>query len=500
MNSTALVWFKKDLRVCDHQPLCKGAEHRRLICLYAYEPDIIQADDFDGSHLVFINESLAELDQALRQLGNRLTLQCGNCVAILEQLHARHNFEHIYSHEETGNAITYARDLKVRAWAKENDVQLHEYAQNGVVRRLANRDGWASKWNRKMSEPLHPAPSKLPPSPESRAGELLDENGLGIKPSERTVAQTGGRSSALELLQTFLEQRGENYRSDMSSPLGGSHSCSRLSPYLAFGCISVREVLQATRSQVEDIKSDPETNGRSNWLKSLSSFQSRLSWHCHFMQKLEDEPDIEFQNMNRGYDGLREEEFREDYFQAFCNAQTGYPMIDACMRALQQTGWINFRMRAMLVSFSSYHLWLHWPRPAAFMARLFLDYEPGIHYSQFQMQSGVTGINTVRIYSPIKQALDNDPNGDFIREYVPELAELPNELLAEPHKMTQMEQLLYGCQLGKDYPLPIVEHKEAYARAKQRIFEAKNRPETREFAARVYQKHGSRKTPARERR
>ena len=172
---------------------------------------------------------------------------------------------------------------------------------------------------------------------------------------------------------------------------------------------------------------------------------------------MEDEPSIEFYNFNRAYDGLREDEFNQDYFEAWCHGQTGYPMVDACMRALHQTGWINFRMRAMLVSFASYHLWLHWREPALYLARLFIDYEPGIHYSQIQMQSGVTGINTVRIYSPIKQVIDQDPQGLFIRRYVPELAEVPEKHLAEPHKMTAMEQTLFRCRIGKDYPEPIVD-------------------------------------------
>lgn len=186
------------------------------------------------------------------------------------------------------------------------------------------------------------------------------------------------------------------------------------------------------------------------------------------MQKMEDEPEIEFRNFVRSFDGLREEHWNEEYFAAWCEGRTGYPLVDACMRALRATGWINFRMRAMLVSFASYHLWLHWLRPAAFLARQFTDYEPGIHYAQFQMQSGTTGINTLRIYSPDKQLADQDPEGEFVRRWVPEGA-------------------------GKR----IVEHAEAYALARARMREFRGRPEMRAEARVVQAKHGSRKRPAR---
>jgi deoxyribodipyrimidine photo-lyase len=137
---------------------------------------------------------------------------------------------------------------------------------------------------------------------------------------------------------------------------------------------------------------------------------------------------------------------------------------------LQQTGWINFRMRAMLVSFASYHLWLHWREPSLHLARLFVDYEPGIHYSQFQMQSGTTGINTVRMYSPLKQQQDQDPEGIFVTRWLPEL------------------------QSGK-YPQPIVDHQAAIALARQRIGAVRKQSVTRAEASETVRKHGSRKRP-----
>ena len=226
----------------------------------------------------------------------------------------------------------------------------------------------------------------------------------------------------------------------------------------------------------------------------LRGFAGRLRWHCHFMQKLEDEPRIEFENFARVCDGLRENDFNDAHFAAWCEGRTGYPMVDACMRSLRATGWLNFRMRAMLVSFASYHLWLHWRPTGVFLARQFLDFEPGIHWSQMQMQSGTTGINTLRMYSPTKQALDQDPDGVFIRRWVPELARVPLPYLAQPWKMEESVQRLAGCSMGVDYPLPIVDEKEALKAAKDRMYGLRKTEQAREESSAVQARHGSRKS------
>jgi deoxyribodipyrimidine photo-lyase len=304
--------------------------------------------------------------------------------------------------------------------------------------------------------------------------------------------QCVGRRAAVADLDTFLRQRGQGYRRKMSSPLEGEAGCSRLSVHLSLGTLSLREVWQSTQRRREQVLAlAPERRG--TWAQDLESFRGRLHWHCHFIQKLETDPSIEFRNLARACDGLREDHFDEYRFAAWCRGETGYPYVDACMRYLRRTGWLNFRARAMLMSFAAYDLWLHWPAPAHELARLFLDYEPGIHYSQVQMQSGTTGINSLRIYNPVKQGLDHDPEGRFIAAWVPELAALPRPFRHEPWKMSAAEQAAAGCRLGIDYPERVVEHAAA-ARAAQAAIRARRRdPRAREEADAIHGTHGSRR-------
>ncbi len=354
LMSNQIVWFKRDLRVDDHAPLARAAEDGPCVCLYVYEPELIQSEEFDVSHLNFLNESLRELDVELRKIGGRLTLRVGRMPDVLDDLAKVIEIGGLWSHEETGNSITYKRDLRVARWARERQIDWREVPQNGVIRKLDSRDGWAKRRECFLKEPITQKPASVKVPDEVESGRIHTAADFNLAPTQKTDLQTGGSAAARETMRSFLVDRGGNYSLEMSSPVTAHTSCSRLSTYLAWGCISMKEVKHTLRErQVEmrELKSEGQKIG--NWLKSLRAFESRLSWHCHFMQKLEDEPSIEFENMSKAYDGLREDEFREDYFAAWCEGRTGYPMVDACMRALLKHSWINFRMRAMLVSFAS---------------------------------------------------------------------------------------------------------------------------------------------------
>lgn len=451
-----VVWFKRDARVADHRPLFEAAQRGPVLPLFVVEDEMLRAPDCSRLHWDFQRAALLDLDSELRRLGSPLVVRRGEAVAVLEELRRAHGIAQLWAHEETGNGISYARDRRVRRWARDCGVPFTEFPQNGVVRRLADRNGWSRRWEQRMAEAVTPAPGRLLPC------------GVESEPLPASPVRDATRKAALGALDSFLAGRGMRYTREMSSPVTAELACSRLSEYLAWGQISLREVLRATRAQAARFAGAQDAESKL-WRQALRSFDARLHWHCHFMQKLEDEPRIEYENFVRAFDGLRENEFSKERFEAWKAGRTGYPFIDACMRYLSANGWINFRMRAMLVSFASYHLWLHWREPALYLGRLFRDYEPGIHYSQFQMQSGTTGINTLRIYNPLKQGLDQDPSGEFIRRWAPEYE--------NPHAPLR----------------PIVDHMEAARYARERLAAVRKLSGTRSESRAVAVRHGSRK-------
>ncbi len=494
----AVVWFKRDLRVFDHAPLVEAARHRQVLPLYVYEPELLSAPDCAPQHVGFINECLAELDQALSARGSPLLLQHGEITLVLQRVLEQFGTFTLYSHEETGNALSYARDKRVAAWCRASGIEWKEYPSNGVVRRLASREDWTSIWMQRMRQPVLLAPDSIgKPAGTLISTSLLEPHRLGMEGSDKPQRQRGGRKQASLLVKEFFGKHLADYRYSMSSPLSAEDSCSRLSPHLAYGTLSIREITHKVWKTRTELQALPEPMRPSGMLAGLKSFESRLHWHCHFIQKLESEPEIENRNVHRGFDGVREPYFNRDYFERWCQGETGFPLVDACMKMLADTGWINFRMRALLVSFSSYQLWNHWHEPALHLAREFLDYEPGIHYPQVQMQSGVTGINTLRIYNPVKQARDQDPDGIFVKRWLPALQNLPVEFIFEPWTLPPELQQQAGMIIGRDYPEPVVDHLDAARHARDTLWALRRDADVREEARRVFEKHGSR-NPARE--
>ncbi len=484
MGQVQIVWFKRDLRLADHAPMTEAARRGPVLPLFVYEPELWSLPERSGRQDMFMRGALASLESDIVRRGGTLVLRVGEVVSILSDLRDRFGDIAIHAHEETGDLWTFQRDNTVRAWCKKNAVKFSEYRQFGIERGGdTTRNGWAKRWDQMMESAALPEPPAV---------DWIGADSDTLPPTQPdpsvTWLQCAGRRAAQDTLQSFLEDRGEFYQKDMSTPVAGEVGCSRISPHLVWGSMSMREMYQATVNRQADLRAGPAEE-RGFWLKSLNSFVGRLHWHCHFSQKLEDQPDLESRSMIPAYDALRERD--AERLERYATGTTGFPFVDACMRYLAANGWINFRMRAMLVSFASYDLWLPWQDSGKVLARFFTDYDAGIHWPQVQMQSGVTGINTVRVYSPVKQGLDQDPTGDFTRRWVPELSHIPGKAV---HDLTTVEAMAAG------YPTPIVDHKAATAFAKDQIFSLRRDPALKVQAAAIMERHGSRKRQQRRRK
>ncbi len=496
MTDVQLVWFKRDLRAVDHAALAAACNAGGpVLPLYIFEPEYWSLPEHSGRQFEFLLECLQDLDEALRARGSRLVIRVGQAAHIFAALHKTCGIAAIHCHEETGLQWTFDRDKAVRAWSLRAGVPVREHRQHGVTRGLKQRSGWNRQWESLMSAPRIAPPDAIPASivPSDPWPNAED---LGLPVDLCPGRQQGGRKAALELLKSFLADRGRTYRKSMSSPQSAAETCSRLSPHLAFGTLSVREAYQSAVGARRKRKAA----GDEAFAASIDSFISRLHWHCHFIQKLESQTSIESRNLHSAYDELRDNPAADDpHFIAWATGQTGLPFVDACMRSLRETGWLNFRMRAMLMSFASYHLWMHWKRPAEHLAALFTDFEPGIHYAQAQMQSGTTGINTPRIYNPVKQSKDQDPNGAFIRQWIPELVRLGPDHIHAPWEAPSDVLLSAAVRLGETYPTPVVNHLEAARAARAQIHARRKDGAYRQEANAIQNRHGSRKSGIRHR-
>jgi len=476
-----VVWLKRDLRTIDHEPLYWAQKSKiPYLVFYCFEPTVMNADDSDVRHWRFVYESLCDLRMKCFHDNAEIYIFHRESVDLLKDLINLFHINQLFSYEETGNRITYNRDLAIKNICQTFSIEWREFPTNGIVRKLKSRENWNKMRQQMLAE--------LPINPSSDWSKMI---GLSIEnykticgpslPKEiitpNPVFQPGGENYAWKYLNSFLEGRCDTYVKHISKPELSRRSCSRLSPYLAYGNISVRMVIQETRNHYAKSKNK----------RALNAFISRLHWHCHFIQKFEDECRMEFEPVNRAFNSLVKPK-NEAFITAWQKGQTGIPIVDACIRCLINTGYVNFRMRAMLVSFFVYDLWQDW-RALHFLARQFLDYEPGIHYAQIQMQAGLTGINTLRIYNPIKNSVEHDPNGIFIKKWIPELQNIPQALIHEPWKMTTLEQELYEITIGKDYPFPIVNPEETGKYARDIMWNFKKSEGVKTEAVRILKKH-----------
>ncbi len=477
-----IVWLKRDLRTQDHLAFKKAEESGlpTLVC-YFFEPSLMQQPDHALIHWRFIYEALSDLKKELLDQGGKLYIFHGEVVASLTKLKEHYEIKEIFAHQETGVPFTFDRDKQVQKFCKQSGIGFSEYSQDGVNRGIKDRYNWQARWQNFIFSPI--IKNDISQVNFLRLGQdLLYELKGNELPKEITEShhniQRGGTSWAKKYLSTFLKNRAINYNRHISKPAASRKSCSRLSPYLAYGCLSVKQVFQAAE----------QYKAHHQYAYVFDNFQSRLWWRSHYIQKLETEVEIAERCINPAFEAL-ERNGKDAWEEAFYQGRTGYPMIDASVRCLKATGYINFRMRAMLSTFFSFTLWLDWRRLAVFLANIFLDYEPGIHYPQLQMQAGTTGYHPLRIYNPTVQSQRHDTEGAFVKKWVPELNNVPSPQIYEPWKMTKIEQVFYKCEIGTDYPQPIVTFDEATRKHKDIYWEFRHRTETLKQLPLVWEKH-----------
>ena len=489
-SMNVLIWYKRDLRIHDHPALALGAQIAAdmggaVLPLYIAQPDIWALPDASGRQWAAVADALADLRSDLAALGAPLICRVGGAVEVLARLCKRARISHIVSHIEVGCLETYAVDRAVAAWARSEGIIWHQLPQSGVRRGMRTRAGWAAQRNAFVEAAMPDTPAALRAVDGIEIGPIPNARSMRLADDACPHRQNGGRAAGLAALDSFLGARGVGYSGGISSPLTAERACARISPHLALGSLSIREVSHALAAR----RAAGGLSGQ--WNRSLSAFESRLAWRDHFMQKLEDQPNLHQTAMQPSTDALgRMADFAR--LEAWSSGQTGLPYIDASMRYLNATGWINFRARAMLVSFATYHLWLDWRLVGQALARKFTDYEPGIHWPQVQMQAGVTGVNIPRMYNPIKQGLDQDSEGRFTRRWVPELADVPSEYVHSPWRWSGA-----GRVLGRRYPEPMIEPAAALREARAKLAEVRAAPKARREAIEVIERHVSQRAGGR---
>jgi deoxyribodipyrimidine photo-lyase len=462
MHSTAIVWLRRDLRLHDHPPLVAALEaHERVVPAFVLDPALISGRFASGPRTAFLLGCLRELDAALRERGGGLVVRCGAPERELPALAVETGARAVHwASDATPYAL--ARDRRVRAALAAGGVEAAPGPGNFVadVGRPRTQGGkpftvftpFHRAWVKLDRRVVHRAPDEIALPPRVRRGAIPALSRLGLADDLRERAVEPGEAAARRALERFLARELDAYDVHHDRLAGGS---SALSPHLRFGTLSAREA---------------EARAARRGGAGAEAFTRQLAWRDFFAYVLLHHP------ANR----LREHQERmralawdtdEQLLAAWQQGRTGYPLVDAGMRQLRASGWMHNRARLVVGSFLTKDLQLDWRAGEAWFMRWLLDGDVAQNNGNWQWIASV-GVDPApvfrRILNPALQQQRHDPDGAYVRRWLPELAGVPDACLAEPWRMSEDEQEAAGCRIGRDYPAPVVDHAAERRRALER--------------------------------
>ena len=448
MNCT-IVWFRRDLRIFDHAPLHRAARRGLVVPVFILDRALLEHPETAVARVAFMLECLRSLHQDLQQRGGRLIIRHGDPVDVLPQLIRETQSDGIYAHIDFERIYGRVRDARLNQALADQDMKIRWFEPPGTTPDLLAYPKYRDLWYTQMQEPMIPAPTRVTVPKMIVSEPIPSVEDLGFIADEKVIPP-GGVHAARKLLQEFLKKKTKSYYWQLSYP--GATATSGLSPHIKFGAISVRECYQTTRQVYKnDNTVDPKVK------RSCQQFISRLRWGSGFTQRFRYLPQLEVRSLYTIFDDDGWD-FNDRLYEAWQTGQTGFPIIDAAARCLEATGgWkeLNFRVRAIYSSFLSNLMGMDWRYGALHFMQHLIDGDCPIDHYQWAMQSGVTHCldkSWTRIYNPGQAAVDRcDPEGAFIRRWVPEVAHVPTVTIGEPPRL-------------RDYPPPILEYKAARQR------------------------------------
>lgn len=438
-----LVWFRRDLRLSDHAPIHRAARRGQVIPVFILDRSLLQHPETGSARVQFMLACLRCLDQDLRQRGGRLILRSGDPVQVLPPMLRETQAEGIYAYLDYERIYGRIRDARLNQALAQHQMQIRWFEPEAGTPDLIPYPQYRDLWFARMQEPLLPTPRRIqvPAEIPSEPWPQLEDLGLiqDIKPMP-----WAGTETARQLLHQFIQHKADRYYWQLSYP--SASVTTGLGPHLKFGVISVRECFQT----LQPLQVDPDARVR----RSGDQVIARLRWGSGFHQRFRYLPQLEIRSLYSIFD-QEGWAFEQDLYQAWQEGRTGFPIVDAAARCLRATGGIgelNFRTRALYASFLTNLLGIDWRYGALHFMQHLIDGDCPIDHYQWAMQAGVTHCvdkSWTRIYNPEQTAVDRcDPQGLFIKRWVPELADLPPEHLGSPPPLS-------------DYPDPIVSYSQA---------------------------------------